>query len=199
MLSFIPHNQDKWDVIQFAAHKAGITCIGWAPYTVKKGDNLPLGQQANSAEERKEEPLPMRFASGGIDGVIKFWTFNHESRKFEEEIILARPEWIKDLAFAQQNTMGISLAGYSGIEDSSDTLAICSDKTGVAILSKEGDKWEEYRLPMHKAAATKVGWGVDRSNLAVAYEDGSTKTFEEKEHGKWDEIVTEELKEAETA
>lgn len=36
MISFIPHNQNNWNVIQFMGHKCGITCIAWAPYSDNK-------------------------------------------------------------------------------------------------------------------------------------------------------------------
>lgn len=35
LISFISFNQNKWDVVQFQGHKAGITCIACAPYLLK--------------------------------------------------------------------------------------------------------------------------------------------------------------------
>ncbi len=189
LITFILHNQDKWDTVQFTGHKTGVTCISWAPYAFKRAENLPLGQQASSAEERKEEPLPMRFASGGTDGLVKYWVLSPETRKFTEEIIVARPEWIKDVAFTQHNTMGISVTAVSLAEETTDTLAVCSEKAGVSILKQVEERWEEFKLPPQKAAPTKVSWGVDGEQLAVAYEDGTTKIYEEKEPGKWDETA----------
>lgn len=129
----------------------------------------------------------MRFVSGGCDGLVKYWVYSAEARKFVEEIIASRTEWIRDVAFAQYNTMGLALpAGYYGPEETCDTLALCAEKSGVAIMRKTEDKWEEFRLPPHKALSVKLSWNVDGNNLAVMYEDGSAKVFEEVEAGKWE-------------
>ena len=34
MISFISFNQNKWDLAQFQGHKAGITCLTCAPYSL---------------------------------------------------------------------------------------------------------------------------------------------------------------------
>jgi len=195
MLSFIPHSQDRWEAIQFEGHKAGITCLSWAPYIIKKSEHAILGQQASSAEERKEEPLPMRFATGGTDGLVKYWTYNAETGNFAGEVLFTRSEWIKDLAFADHNSMGLNISGYSCIDDLYDTLAVCSEKEGVLVLTKNEENWEEYKLPTYKAAPLKLSWGMDGNCLVVMYDDGASIIYEEKDKGKWEEVVEEKPKE----
>lgn len=157
---------------QFTGHKGGITTLNWGPYALK---------------HNPEEASPLRFITGGTDGLVKYWAFNEETKKFVEEILTSRPGWIKDVAFAHHNAMGLTLlAGYNGTEEGKDTVAVCGEKTGVSVLRRLEDSWEEYKLPMQKMQAIKVSWNVDSYELVVGFEDGSSAVAEEMEPGRWD-------------
>jgi len=129
----------------------------------------------------------MRFISGGTDGLVKYWTYSEEARKFVEETLTYRPDWIKDAVFAQHNTMGLSLAtGFYGDDELADTIAVCGEKTGPSILKKVGEKWEEYKLPPRKGSCVKASWSIDGNALSIAYDDNAVQIFEEVSPGKWD-------------
>ena len=129
----------------------------------------------------------MRFVSGGSDGLIKYWTYNTGTKKFDEAVIMGYGDWIRDVSFAQFNTMGLTLASeYYGASDMYDTIAICTEKGTASVLRMEGSEWKEYKLAPSKASPTKLSWGVDGNNLAISYEDNSVQVFEEVSAGKWE-------------
>lgn len=35
-ISLIAHAQDRWEIVPFAGHKGGVTCISWGPYGMSK-------------------------------------------------------------------------------------------------------------------------------------------------------------------
>lgn len=130
--------------------------------------------------------MPMRFISGGCDGLVKFWAFNNETKKFDEEVITTRTDWIKDVSFAQFNTMGLTLpADYHNEEEECDLVAICAEKNALAVLRRKKEKWEEYKFPPAKAQPLKLSWNVDGNSLAVSYDDNTVQVFEEMTEGKW--------------
>ncbi len=131
--------------------------------------------------------MPMRFISGATDGLVKYWTFSNETKKFAEETVAARADWIKDVAFAQHNTMGLALpVGYYGPEEGNDTIAVCGEKSGVSVLRRSEEKWEECKLAQGEKQAVRLSWSADGGELSVAYEDGTVAVAEENEPGKWD-------------
>eukprot|EP00826_Nyctotherus_ovalis_P045020 TRINITY_DN4923_c0_g1_i5.p2 TRINITY_DN4923_c0_g1~~TRINITY_DN4923_c0_g1_i5.p2 ORF type:complete len:134 (+),score=12.79 TRINITY_DN4923_c0_g1_i5:771-1172(+) len=129
--------------------------------------------------------VPLRFVSGGTDGLVKHWTLNFEQQKFVPETILARPEWIRDIAFLHPDSMGLFNPEWE--VRLPDTLAVCSDRMGTTILRKTTE-WEKFVLPPETTSAAKLTWAVDVSNLSVMYEDGTVKMYEETTLGKWEEF-----------
>ena len=109
----------------------------------------------------------MRFASGGCDGLVKFWTFNNATKKFDEEVVTTRADWIKDVAFAQFSTMGLE-GDYKNSESECDLIAMCSEKNSVAVLRKKKEGWNEFELQPGKAQPLRLSWNVDGNSLAVS-------------------------------
>ena len=65
-ISLIAHAQDRWDLLQFAGHKTGVTCTSWGPYDMPKkegqlADQVLIGitiiysKQAKKKKRRKRE------------------------------------------------------------------------------------------------------------------------------------------------
>ena len=125
----------------------------------------------------------MRFASGGSDGLVKYWIFNNQAHKFINSILDSRTEWIRDLAFAQANCTVLE-----GIENSQELLAITSDIEGVKILRKENHNWTQPSMEPSKIIAEKISWGIDTNDLSVLLKDGSSKVYKENKAGVWIEV-----------
>ena len=125
----------------------------------------------------------MRFASGGSDGLVKYWIFNNQAHKFINSILDSRTEWIRNLAFAQANCTVLE-----GIENSQELLAITSDIEGVKILRKENHNWTQSSMEPSEIIAEKISWGIDTNDLSVLLKDGSSKVYKENEVGVWTEV-----------
>jgi hypothetical protein len=128
----------------------------------------------------------MRFVSGGSDGLVKYWTYNSRMNKFSSEVILSRDDWIRDVSFARENSLGIGFSDWAGGNE--ETLAIVSENMGGLIMRRKATGWETFELPMQTTSAVRIAWDSDTTELSVIYQDGSTKAFEEEEPGRWKEI-----------
>eukprot|EP00826_Nyctotherus_ovalis_P052575 TRINITY_DN6694_c0_g1_i2.p3 TRINITY_DN6694_c0_g1~~TRINITY_DN6694_c0_g1_i2.p3 ORF type:complete len:135 (-),score=34.91 TRINITY_DN6694_c0_g1_i2:168-572(-) len=127
----------------------------------------------------------MRFASGGSDGLVKYWTYNAHVNKFASETILTANDWVRDLSFAHSESLGTALADWAG--NSKETLAVVTEGSSGIVMRRTAKGWTSFELPVQNGAA-KISWDTDTSDLAVVYLDGTTKTFEEDEPGVWKEI-----------
>jgi protein transport protein SEC13 len=174
-ISVISYAQDKWNFIQFLAHKSGVTCGSWAPAIAIENE-----------ENKNEELIPMRFVSGGCDGLVKMWVYNNETKKYQEETIASYTGWIKDVAFAYCDANWLSLPNsYFSEAELSDTLAVCAEGKNISVLRKREGKWVETKFKDQVSQAVKLSWSVNGHSLAVAYIDGKTQIFEENSEGNW--------------
>ena len=125
----------------------------------------------------------MRFISGGMDGLLKYWTFNEQAHKFVSEVIDSRKEYIRDAVCAQVNCTGVE-----GTENGQELVAVTSDTEGVKILQKHEGSWSQLVTNPKEILATKVSWGVDTNDLSVILKDGSSRVLEECEPGVWEAV-----------
>ena len=123
--------------------------------------------------------------SGGCDGLVKLWKKSSESGRFEAETIAAHNAWIKDVAWAQYNTTGLTLPPEF-LSGSGEVLAICAEDRTVSVLRKAEAKWREIELPTQKLQAVKLSWSIDGHVLAAACIDGTVVLYEETAPDRWD-------------
>jgi WD40 repeat protein len=147
-----------------------------------------LPNEANE-EAKGDNYLPMKFISGGCDGLVKLWTYSKENNIFTEEVLASYNGWVKDVAFAHCNISWLSIPkGYFAEPELSDTFAVCTEEKMVIIFRKKDEKWIEYNLKNQPSLPVKLSWSPNGHSLAVAYVDGKNQIYEEITGGNWEVV-----------
>ena len=89
------HADDSWDKHSFEAHIQGVNSVSWGPPTNPALINFDNNVSCDSIS-------PKRFVSGGIDGNVTVWNYNHNLKTWDKVELpqVHNESWVRDVAWA---------------------------------------------------------------------------------------------------
>ncbi|KAK9471292.1 protein transport protein SEC13 [Dipodascopsis tothii] len=149
------------DAIIMSAHAGGVNAVVWAPHEV-----TPTGVSG---------PAARRFASAGVDGVIRVWVYDTAANTYAEEATLrGHTDWIRDLAFAPS------------VVSSRVYLASAGQDGKVLVHVRDGSfEWTAKTIDIGDVV-WRVSWSLSGNVLAISAGEDKVLLYKETRDGDWE-------------
>lgn len=153
------------------AHNSEVNSISWGPAL------QPIDFQEMDNGSR-EDLAPMRFISGGNDGVLKVWvSHNNNIAGFEYKEIESKQVPIRDVAW-------MNYVGYSY-----DTIGVSREDGSITIWKqKMNDPWEITKEINIKKNGIKLSWSHCGTYLSACTAENEVHFYQENLDETWEEV-----------
>jgi protein transport protein SEC13 len=115
-LSLHEYKNEVWNYFQFFGHGFGVNSVSWAPLNTQTGSNENIiGSNFNDSR-------PLRFASGGMDNLIRIWHSRDNNIKsfYVTSTLEGHEDFVRDVAWRPNSNNTSNIAVF-------DTIASCGD------------------------------------------------------------------------
>lgn len=170
---------EKWTVEEIEENvPLGSLCLAWAPATAA-GSIIEM-------EENRAIVCP-RFATGGLDNILRIWHFNSADNTWKLEQSLAEhSDWIRAVSWCPLMSNGNLSQLAAGLNSGQVVLWNCNIST---------QEWSVEVLRSGKSNSTRdcvtnIDWSECGSMLCIAYQNRKSAILERKMDNSWQVIVS---------